>query len=65
MTDEPNQPIDPALFVDQMAAIVELPLQPEHRQGVVDNFARIMAVAQLVNEFPLTEEVEIAPVFEP
>lgn len=60
-----EQSIDPALFVDQMAAIVGLPLQPEYRQGVIDNFVRIMAVAQLVNEFPLTEEVEVAPVFEP
>ena len=60
-----EQPIDPATFVDQMAAIVELPIQPEHRQGVIDNFARIIAVAQLVNEFPLTEAIEIAPVFEP
>lgn len=57
--------LDPALFVDQMAALVALPLQPEHRPGVVDNFARIVAIAQLVNEFPLPDDVEIAPNFEP
>ena len=52
-------------FVDQMAALVSLPLQPEHRPGVVDNFARIAAIAQLVNEFPLPDDIEIAPNFKP
>lgn len=57
--------LDPAVFVDQMAALVALPLQPEHRSGVVANFARIVSIAQLVTEFPLPDDVEIAPVFEP
>ncbi|XGV99710.1 MAG: DUF4089 domain-containing protein [Leptolyngbya sp. BL-A-14] len=58
-------PPDFAPVVDQLAALIALPLQPEHRSGVVDNFARIAAVAQLVNEFPLSDEIEIAPIFEP
>jgi hypothetical protein len=53
------------MLVDQMAALVGLPLQPDHRPGVIENFARIRAIAQLVTEFPLPEEIEIAPVFEP
>lgn len=57
--------LDTSVFVYQMAAIVALPLQPEHRPGVVDNFARIVAIAQLVNEFPLPDDSEIAPIFEP
>ena len=56
---------DPAMLVDQMAALVGLPLQPAHRPGVIENFVRIRAIAQLVTEFPLPEEIEIAPVFEP
>jgi hypothetical protein len=52
-------------FVEQMAAVVGLPLQTEQKPGVVDNFTRIRAIAQLVNEFPLSEDIEIAPVFEP
>ncbi|MCL6435833.1 MAG: DUF4089 domain-containing protein [Leptolyngbyaceae cyanobacterium HOT.MB2.61] len=52
-------------FVDQMAAVTSLPLQPEHRPGVIDNFSRIQMLAQLVTEFPLPEDVEAAPVFEP
>lgn len=52
-------------FVDLMAAVVDLPIPPEYRDGVVVNFERIHTVAQLVLEFPLPEDVEAAPVFEP
>ena len=56
---------NPAMLVDQMAALVGLSLQPDHRPGVIENFVRITAIAQLVTEFPLLEEIEIASVFEP
>ncbi|NJO78809.1 MAG: DUF4089 domain-containing protein [Cyanobacteria bacterium RM1_2_2] len=52
-------------LVDLMAQVVQLPLDPEHRPGVVANFERTIAIAQLVMEFPLPEEIEIAPVFRP
>ncbi len=58
-------PIDPAAFVAQAAALIALPLQPDHYPGVVENFERIAAVAQLVTEFPLPDTVAIAPDFEP
>ncbi len=57
--------LDPTTYVDIAAQLVELPLLPEHRPGVIENFSRIQAIAQLVMEFPLPEEVEVAPVFEP
>lgn len=57
--------VDAAEFVEQMAAVIGLPLQPDHQPGVVDNVTRIIALAQLVAEFPLPEEIEIAPVFQP
>jgi hypothetical protein len=47
------------------AELINLPLDPEHRPGVVVNFQRIAAIARLVTEFPLPPEVEVAPVFEP
>lgn len=55
----------PAEYVDQMALLIDLPLEPEHRPGVIENMERIIAVAKLVNEFPLPEEIEAAPIFEP
>jgi hypothetical protein len=66
MTDhEASSTLETEAFVEQMAVVVGLPLQAEHKPGVVDNFTRIRAIAQLVNEFPLPEDIEIAPIFEP
>ena len=52
-------------YVARTAELINLPLDPEHRPGVVVNFERIAAIARLVTEFPLPPEVEVAPVFEP
>ncbi|NJL41256.1 MAG: DUF4089 domain-containing protein [Leptolyngbyaceae cyanobacterium RM2_2_4] len=56
---------DPAAYVDQMAIALNLPIAPEYRPGVMDNFSRIRAIAQLVLEFSLPEDVVAAPVFQP
>ncbi|MEH2434489.1 MAG: DUF4089 domain-containing protein [Nostoc sp.] len=52
-------------YVDQMALLLDLQLRDEYHDGVVENFERISAIANLVNSFPLTEDIEAAPVFEP
>ncbi|KAB8335847.1 DUF4089 domain-containing protein [Scytonema tolypothrichoides VB-61278] len=52
-------------YVDLMALLLDLELRDEYRDGVVANFERIMAIAQVVNEFPLPETIEAASVFEP
>ncbi len=52
-------------YVERMALLLDLQLNLEHRLGVVENFARIEAIAQLVNEFPLPDNIEAAPIFEP
>ena len=54
-----------AEYVDQMALLLDLQIDPAYRLEVVDNFARIIAIAQLVNEFSLPDEIEAASVFEP
>lgn len=56
---------DLSTFVDQAAILIDLPIPAAYRQAVIDNFERIAAIAQLVTEFPLPEDTEIAPVFEP
>ncbi|AFZ24013.1 hypothetical protein Cylst_1742 [Cylindrospermum stagnale PCC 7417] len=60
-----NQAFDVGVYVDQMSLLLDLELRDEYRDGVVANFERINAIANLVNSFPLPEEVEVAPVFEP
>ena len=52
-------------YVDRTAELINLPVDPEHRPGVVVNFERIVAIARLVTDFPLPPEVEVALVFEP
>jgi hypothetical protein len=52
-------------YVDQMGLLLDLQIRDEYRDGVVANFERIRAIAQLINSFPISDEVEVAPVFEP
>jgi Protein of unknown function (DUF4089) len=52
-------------YVDQMGLLLDLEIRDEYRDGVVANFERIRAIANLVNSLPLPEDIEIAPVFEP
>ncbi|RAM51737.1 MAG: DUF4089 domain-containing protein [Hapalosiphonaceae cyanobacterium JJU2] len=47
-------------YVDQMALLLDLRLRDEYRDGVIANFERIQAIAQLVNSFPLPEDIEVA-----
>jgi hypothetical protein len=56
---------DPAAYVDEAAALLGLPLAPAHRQGVIENMARLAAMAELVMEFNLPEDTELGPVFRP
>jgi hypothetical protein len=52
-------------YVDAMGLLVDLRLRDEYRDGVVANFERIRAIAQIVNSFELPDDVEVAPIFEP
>jgi hypothetical protein len=60
-----NRDFNVSDYVDQMSLLLDLPIKDEYIDGVVVNFERIKAIAQLVNSFPLPEEIEAAPVFEP
>lgn len=52
-------------YVEQMSLLLDLEIKDEYRDGVVANFERIKAIAQLVNSFTLPEEIQTAPIFEP
>lgn len=62
MTDNP---LDREIWLEQMAHLIELPIPTEYRDGVLENLERIQTIAQLVLEFPLPEEIQLAPTFEP
>ncbi len=52
-------------YVTQTAALINLNIAPEYLPGVVDNLTRIAAIATLVTEFELTEDLESAATFDP
>lgn len=54
-----------AAYVDRAAAIVGLPIAPEHRSEVIEQLGRLLAVAALFMELPLPEGIEPGPVFRP
>ena len=60
-----NKKIDPSQYVDQTALLLDLKLRDEYRISVIENFEKIQVIAKLVNEFPLPENIEAAPKFEP
>jgi Protein of unknown function (DUF4089) len=60
-----SEGFDVGEYVDLMGLLVDLRLRDEYRDGVVANFERIKAIALLVNEFPIPEDIEVAPIFEP
>ena len=54
-----------ATYVDQMAVLIDLPIPPDCREEVVANVIRTKAIAQLFLDFPVPDDVEIAPTFDP
>ncbi|MTJ47519.1 DUF4089 domain-containing protein [Dolichospermum sp. UHCC 0259] len=52
-------------YVNQMSLLLDLPINDEYKDGVIANFDKITDIAEIVNNFPLPEEIEIAPIFEP
>src|SRR5262245_14846754 len=63
VVDTPAHPFDAARYVDETAAAIGLPIAPEHRPVVVENFRQLAASAALVMAFPLPNENAPARVF--
>jgi hypothetical protein len=60
-----NPPFDPSTYVDQMSAVLGLSIDPAHRPGVVASVATLAQVADLVMSFPLPDDIEAGPTFDP
>jgi hypothetical protein len=50
-------------YVDAAANAIGLPIAPEHKPGVMNNFERTAQFAALVNEFELPESLGAAAIF--
>lgn len=58
-------PAEIEAYVDATVRLIDLSIAPEHRPGVVQFTRGLFEAAALVMEFPLPDEVEAAPVFDP
>ncbi|MEM8779827.1 MAG: DUF4089 domain-containing protein [Cyanobacteria bacterium P01_G01_bin.49] len=52
-------------YVEQTAAIINLPIDAESIPNVVNNLTQITKMATLVTEFELPEDIEAATIFKP
>ena len=52
-------------YVEQMTQLLGVPLPESIQPQVVENFVRVMAIAQPVLEFELPDTIEQAPTFKP
>jgi hypothetical protein len=52
-------------LVDRLSQVLDLPIAPEYRPGVIANLERTATIAQLVLDFPLPETIKPAPFFQP
>jgi len=63
MTSKPV--FDAEHHVDHMWAVLDLKIEPEWRDSVIAYMANTAEAAATVMDFPLDDDVEIAPTFKP
>ncbi len=56
-----EDPVEAA--IDAAAALFELTLEESWREAAITSLRTVAAAARLVEEFPLEDEAEFAPVF--
>lgn len=64
MNAQPPQ-ADLATFLDAALAVARLPLEAELRERVLMHLGIAAGMADLVLDFPLSDEAEPAPVYQP
>lgn len=53
------------VYVQQALQLLELNVSSEQLPSVIENFERVRTLAQPVLDFPLSDDLEAAPIFEP
>ena len=56
---------DYSQYVKQTAKLMGLKLTSEYLPGVIKNFHSLAEISTLITDFELTDNIEIAPTFEP
>lgn len=65
MSDSAPELAEARAYAERAAAAIGLPLAAERIPAVAQQLAGLLAAAALVLDFPLPEDGEAAPVFEP
>jgi hypothetical protein len=68
MNTEERPPITTAqvaAYVDAAVIVLNIALAAEYHPGVVSNLERLLRMGADIMSFPLPEEAELAPVFQP
>jgi hypothetical protein len=52
-------------YIDHASQVLDLPVDPAYRAGVLEHFAVIQRMAELVLALPLSDEAESASTFTP
>jgi hypothetical protein len=68
MNTKERQPLTTAqvaAYVDAAAVVLDIALAAEYRGGVVANLERLLQMGAEIMSFPLPDEAELAPVFQP
>lgn len=54
-----------AACADAASQVLDLPVPDAYRAGVIANLERLLQLGELVMNFPLPDDIEVAPVFRP
>lgn len=65
MSQSSQFPEDIAPYIDQISKLIDLPIHPDHRPSVVENFYNLQMIAQVFLDYPIPEEIEAAARFQP
>ena len=52
-------------YVEAVSSTIGLAISAENRAGVIENLDRIASIAEFLMQFPLSQDIEVAPVFRP
>lgn len=51
--------------VERLAALLGLPIEPESRAAVAEMLSGLLTAARMLEDFPLPDDAEPAPIFRP
>lgn len=54
-----------AQYIEAATELIDLPIDSQYQEGVIANFERIAAIAQLITDFPLPNPTDLPQLIPP